>query len=335
MVEFYFENAMNHWKNTHITHQFSLRARTSMIVAVFCPLFLVQGGLNLFAQKATYYASSAKKTAAPSSVQSSASSKMQAAPNRTELRAEAGNIWLSLDVVEHQYNASGSELGKEKYRSDVDLQIIDSASNRQMMVRSGETIQLQPRRTYFIMLSDVPQRYGMVTTIAGQQTQILRTPKLGADGDVMFERKFMLNSRPGATSAREMGAPLGMKLRKLPPPEIGDMEDIQSPPSRYAASKPPSGFSGKMSGLNYYVIQYCSLKSQADALDAKSYLMRNGVRDARVEIYVDKFGAPFYRLRSGSYTDLSLAKMTVEQTLWKNRKFLGLKQKPIIVKAGV
>lgn len=301
-----------------------------MLSASLCASLLVQGASPLLAQKAPY-ASTTKKVAAKSSPQS-------AAP-RADTRAEAGNIWLSLDVVEHQYNASGSEVGKEKYRSDVDLQVIDSATNRQMTARSGETIQLQPRRTYFIMLSDVPQSYGKVTTIAGQQTQILRTPKVGADGDVMFERKFMLNSRPGAASARELGAPIGLKNpRKLAPPEMDEREDLPAA-SRFAYNKPASGlsgnFAGKMSALNYYVIQYCSLKNQADALDAKSYLMRNGVRDARVEIYVDKFGEPFYRLRSGSYTDLSLAKMTVEQTLWKNRKFLGLKQKPIIVKAGV
>jgi hypothetical protein len=327
---------MNHWKNNPKPHQFLNHARTVLLCAALCPLIFVQSSSALLAQKATPnskipYASTTKKVAASSSPQGAA--------NRADTRTDAGNIWLSLDVVEHQYNASGSEVGKEKYRSDIDLQVIDSATNRQSTARSGETIQLQPRRTYYIMLSDVPQRYGMVTSIAGQQTQVLRTPKLGADGDVMFERKFMLNSRPGTASAREMGAPIGLKMpRKLPPPEMGDTEDMPAS-SGYALgnslNKPTSGFAGKMSALNYYVIQYCSLKNQSDALEAKSYLMRNGIRDARVEIYVDKFGEPFYRLRSGSYTDLTLAKMTVEQTLWKNRKFLGLKQKPIIVKAGV
>jgi hypothetical protein len=286
----------------------------------------------LLAQKAAY-ATSTKKVAVPSATQGTKQSSARGA----EYRSDAGNIWLSLDVVEHQYNASGSELGKEKYRSDVELQIIDSASNRQIIARSGETIQLQPRRTYYLMLSDIPQRYGMVTTLAGQQTQVLRTPKLGADGDIMFERKFMLNSRPGNASAREMGAPMKMQ-RKLPPPEMGDTENMPAA-SRYSMKNPPikptRGFLGTMGAANYYVIQYCSLKNQTDALEAKSYLMRNGIRDARVEIYVNKFGEPFYRLRSGSYTDLSIAKMTIEQTLWKNQKFLGLKQKPIIVKAGV
>lgn len=284
----------------------------------------VQGLINtplLFAQKSPT-ATTTKKVAAPLS---------------TETRSNAGSIWLSLDVVEHQYNAAGSELGKEKYRSDVDLQVIDSASNRQISVRSGETIQVQPKRTYYIMLADVPQRYGMVTKIAGQQTQVLRTPKANGGDDVMFERKFVINSRPGNASAKELGSPMSTKMPRkatLPPPEI----DEEMPQRRYTPSEPLSTtVSGKikMNTPNYYVIQYCSLRNQADALEARSFLMRNGVRDARVEIYVDKFGESYYRLRSGSYNDLALAKMTIEQNLWKNRKFLGLKQKPIIVKAGV
>ncbi len=267
----------------------------------------------------------------------------KSAPQSAEYSSKAGSIWLSLDVVEHQYNASGSELGKEKYRSDVDLQVIDSASNRQLSVRSGETIQLQPKRTYYIMLSDIPQRYGMVTKLAGQQTQVLRTPKATANDDVMFERKFVLNSRPGTATARELGAsqriPSGLGTpaqRKLPPPEMDDEMESNSFPSAFSKTPAKAGIgASKMNNLNYYVIQYCSLKNQTDALEARSFLMRNGIRDARVEIFVDKFGESYYRLRSGSYNDLSLAKMTVEQTLWKNRKFLGLKQKPIIVRAGV
>ena len=297
------------------------------VLIVSSVLFCQVSGL---AQKAPFASTNKKVAAAP------------AVSERAETRGNGGSIWLSLDVVEHQYNASGSEIGKEKYRSDVDLQVIDSTSNRQIAARSGETIQLQPKRTYYIMLADVPQRYGMVTKIAGQQTQILRTPKSSGSDDVMFERKFVLNSRPGAASARELNTGVGVQgsgskmPRKLPPPEIDDM-----PPSTYSRPSvgiPPivsSKIGNSMSAPNYYVIQYCSLKNQADALEARSFLMRNGIRDARVEIYVDRFGEAYYRLRSGSYNDLTLAKMTIEQNLWKNRKFLGLKQKPIIVKAGV
>lgn len=273
----------------------------------------------------------------------------KSAPQSAEYASKPGNIWLSLDVVEHQYNASGSEIGKEKYRSDIDLQVIDSASNRQLSVRSGETIQLQPKRTYYIMFADVPQRYGMLTKLAGQQTQVLRTPKATASDDIMFERKFVLNSRPGAATAREIEASQRVPTeartatkRKLPPPEIDDEPEPRSfppvfskaPPKAPVAPKVSIGAS-KMNTLNYYVIQYCSLKNQADAMEARSFLLRNGIRDARVEIFVDSFGESYYRLRSGSYNDIQTAKMTIEQTLWKNRQFLGLKQKPIVVRAGV
>jgi hypothetical protein len=294
---------------------------TSAVLSAIISLYIITNPQQALAQKAPY-ASTAKKT--------------QPNTARAETRSEGGNIWLSLDVVEHQYNASGAEIGKEKYRSDVDIQVIDSASNRQMSVRSGETMQVQPKRTYYLMLSDVPQRYGMVTKIAGQQTQVLRTPKVVGSEDVMFERKFVINSRPGTATARELNAPMTTKMpRKLPPPE---MDDEMPPRPASSAVQPPmsaAALGGKLGIPNYYVIQYCSLKNQADALEARSFLMRNGIRDARVEIYVDRFGEAYYRLRSGSYNDVALAKMMIEQNLWKNRKFLGLKQKPIIVKAGV
>ena len=138
--------------------------------------------MELFAQKPNVTVK--KSTTAPTA---SAISKMQ-----------EGKIWLSLDVVEHQYNSSGNEVGKEKYRSDIDLQVIDSATNRSSTVRSGETIPLQARRTYYSVLSEVPQSYGMTTRLAGQQTQIIRTPKSTSEDDIMFERKFVLNSRPGS-----------------------------------------------------------------------------------------------------------------------------------------
>ncbi|MBL7991404.1 MAG: hypothetical protein JNN25_08200 [Candidatus Kapabacteria bacterium] len=275
--------------------------------------------MTLFSQKPTN-ATVKKSTATPAA---NAISKMQ-----------EGKIWLSLDVVEHQYNSSGNEVGKEKYRSDIDLQVIDSATNRSNTVRSGETVPLQARRTYYIVLSEVPQSYGMTTRLAGQQTQIIRTPKSAGDDDVMFERKFVLNSRPGsaagAASQREMGKSIplsGGMVTKTPAPS-----DMPARPSKYG-SLPNLG--NNLSNPNYYVIQYCSLKSQDDALQARSFLMRNGVRDARVEVYVDRFGQSYYRLRSGSYIDPSLARSTIEGTLWKNRQSLGLKQKPIIVKAGV
>ncbi len=283
--------------------------------------------MELFAQKPTS-ATVKKSTSAPPA---SAISKMQ-----------EGKIWLSLDVVEHQYNSSGNEVGKEKYRSDIDLQVIDSATNRASTVRSGETIPLQARRTYYIVLSEVPQSYGMATRLAGQQTQIIRTPKSAGDDDVMFERKFVLNSRPGsaagAASQREMGRniPLsGSTATKNPAPSGVPSEMPVGMPPRLSKYGSPLNLGNNLSNPNYYVIQYCSLKSQDDALQARSFLMRNGVRDARVEVYIDRFGQSYYRLRSGSYIDPSLAKSTIEGTLWKNRQSLGLKQKPIIVKAGV
>ncbi len=280
-------------------------------------VFLLTGSVSLSAQKA----SPIKKTSSPPP--SAAMSKMQ-----------EGRIWLSLDVVEHQYNSSGGELGKEKFRSDVDIQVIDSATNQMSIVRSGETIPLQTRRTYYILLPETPQSYGMTTRLAGQQTQILRTPKSVGDDDMMFERKFVLNSRPGTSSAtaRELGKgiaiPSGAIGTKLPPLGYTNAKTLPN-------LKTAPNLGSNLTNPNYYVIQYCSLKSQDDALQARSFLMRNGIRDARVEVYVDKFGQSYYRIRSGSYVDPSLAKATIEGTLWKNRQSLGLRQKPIIVRAGV
>lgn len=289
------------------------------VVCAFFALALVNY-TAMFAQKPSG-SSPAKKT--PSA--SSSVNKMQ-----------EGKIWLSLDVVEHQYNSSGNEVGKEKYRSDVDIQVIDSATNRTNTVRSGETVPLQTRRTYYVVLSEVPQSYGMTTRLAGQQTQILRTPKSAGDDDVMFERKFVLNSRPGSASgasAREIGRPIPIPAGAMP---TGAMPRNSAPPTfAKSGGMTMANLGTNVSNPNYYVIQYCSLKSQDDALQARSFLMRNGVRDARVEVYVDKFGQSYYRLRSGSYMDPSLAKSTIESTLWKNRQSLGLKQKPIVVKAGV
>jgi hypothetical protein len=241
-------------------------------------------------------------------------------------QGQQAKIWLSLDVVEHQYNAAGGEVGKEKYRSDVELHVVDSAAKRQTSVRSGETLPLQPRRTYFILLPEVPQSYGMTTRLAGPQTQVLRTPAYVSGEDLMFERKFVLNSRPG--SGANAGKP------PVSSPNVGARAPYDNYGSGYAYGAPALAGSSA-ANPNYYVIQYCSLKNQDDALQQRAFLLRSGIRDARVEVYIDKLGVSYYRLRSGSYIDLNIAKSVVENTLWKNREVLGLKQKPIVVKAGV
>lgn len=238
-------------------------------------------------------------------------------------QGQQAKIWLSLDVVEYQYNAAGNEVGKEKYRSDVELHVVDSAAKRQTSVRSGETLPLQPRRTYFILLPEVPQSYGMTTRLAGPQTQVLRTPAYISGEDLMFERKFVLNSRPNAGGSK-------------PTASLPSAGGARAPYSDYGSSYGSAAFArSSAANPNYYVIQYCSLKNQDDALQQRAFLLRSGIRDARVEVYIDKLGVSYYRLRSGAYIDLNMAKSVVENTLWKNREVLGLKQKPIVVKAGV
>jgi hypothetical protein len=282
--------------------------------------YIMQSAQTTFAQTAS------KFSPAPSS--SSSFVKKTTAPVRaaTSSSMQEGKVWLSLDVAEHQYNASGSEIGKEKFRSDIDIQIIDSATNRSSTARSGETVPLQARRTYYLFLSEVPQRYGMSTKIAGQQTQVLRTPKITGGEDILLERKFVINSQPlSGKFARTEPVAQGTFSRSTPLTE-----------SLFGASAPLFAVKNGMGmAANYYVIQYCSLKNQEEALQAKAYLLRSGVRDARVEVFVDKFGQAYYRIRSGSYPEIPLAKSTIENILWKNRQLLGLKQKPIIVKAGV
>ncbi|MCS6807403.1 MAG: SPOR domain-containing protein, partial [Bacteroidota bacterium] len=289
-------------------------------------LFLVQGAVVATVQYFVCFVESIAQRF-PSHKPASLGSAIQQQPK----------IWLSLDVVEHQYSAAGAEVGKERYRADVELQVIDSTTSRSVIINAGETMPLMPNRTYYILLPEIPQSYGMTTRLVGPQTQLVRTPKVVGKDDIMIERKFVLTSRPKTNSdiARRMPpqtmnrTPVGVQSPTLPRPPYTALDTDNS------VTGVSSPLTPNLSSLNYYVIQYCSLRSQEDAMQARLFLMRNGVRDARVEVYIDGLGQTYYRLRSGSYPDASMAKAFIEQSLWKNRHILGLKQKPIVVKAGV
>lgn len=233
-------------------------------------------------------------------------------------------IWLSLDVVE-QPPAPQAEA---KYRADVDITITDSATSKQMYARSGDMVQLMPRRTYFIMLTKIPAKNGVESRVQGQRTQVLHT-NVPKDGDIMYERKFVLVGQGNAITSKP-GTPQ-TTVNKRPavaaePEETGDVEG-SFPESVHSRLSPTAPL--------YFVIQYCSLSSETEALEMRNFLVQNGITDARVELFTNPVGQRYYRVRSGSYSSVGQAKSFAASPLWKQKKWTLLHVKPIVVRVGV
>lgn len=246
-------------------------------------------------------------------------------------------IWLSVDVVEQQTNPAPGK-SAEKYRADVEISIADSATGKQVYARSGDMIQLMPRRTYFIMLTNIPAKNGVLPRVQGQRTQVIRT-SIPKDDDVMYERKFVLNPAGGSPSRSDDGA-TSQKKQSFP---NDDTTPNRANKNGNNTSKngddPFSDGINTMNDLpvppNYYVIQYCALANESEALQIRASLLQRGVNDARVELYTNAIGQRYFRVRSGSYSVLQDAKAYTKNALWKSRKWMALHIKPIVVKSSV
>lgn len=282
---------------------------------------------------------------------------------QTQMAAQPGSshkIWLSVDVVEQTPAPQGPDGSREKYRADAELNIVDSASGKHVYARSGDMIQLQPRRTYFIILSTVPQSNGAALRVQGPRTQSLRTG-VATDGDVMYERKFLLLpptqspqtaaatkatrnnesarndgawKEPQDRTSREPDAPAGPIVNRLP----GTVQSQQTgqyydPSSRN--SMPMTNAQARLFAAPYYVVQYCSLAEERDALAIRAALVQSGVRDARVELFDDALGRRFYRVRSGSYSTVEQARAAASSPIWNGKQWQLLKIKPIAVPAAL
>jgi len=283
----------------------------------------------------------------------------------------AHKIWLSVDVVEQSAsvmtNPEGGRTG-EKYRADAEITITDSASAKQVFARSGDMVQLLPRRTYFVMLTGIPKIGGVPMRVQGLRTQTLRTG-LPEDEDVMYERKFVLlppNGVPASPSQKRPQSPktsnggqFGDTSPTIRNPNSktngglneglsgglngglnnkGFQTDQDSPSASVFGSRftPSSAANGDMpSSAGYYVVQYCSLASEDEALEIRSMLVQQGIRDARVEVHISPTGGRFYRVRSGAFASHQQAKAFATNPVWNTKKFLNLHIKPMAIPSGL
>lgn len=279
------------------------------------------------------------------------STPQKAKPSKAAIQQEnsavsSHKIWLSVDVVEQTATPTGPDNSREKYRSDGEINVVDSASGKNVYARSGDMIALQPRRTYFVMLSTVPQNNGVPLAVSGLRTQVLRTG-VASEGDIMYERKFMLiPSKGGSMASNAKQKP--QATPQYPPSPLPtsprSFESDDTPASTNKRGFDSRGFDTDDAELNarspfaqplYYVIQYCSLAEEEEALNIRNALVQGGVRDARVELYNAPTGQRFYRVRSGSYPTLPQARAVAGNSVWASKRWTALKIKPIVVPSSL
>lgn len=290
--------------------------RTSNIMqGGLCLLFVWLAAGTVFAQSLKVAGKVAGKTPVKTTLGKPAAQEQSQNPYK---------IWLSLDVVEQPV----SQQAEPKYRADVEVTITDSATSKQLYARSGDMVQLMPRRTYFVMLTKIPAKNGVESRVQGQRTQVLHT-NVPKDGDIMYERKFVLTSQGNAVTSKPGAPQTTINKRPAINAEADESGEVEGsfPESVHSRLSPVAPL--------YFVIQYCSLSNEAEALETKSFLVQNGVTDARVELFTNPMGQRYYRVRSGSYNSVGQAKSFAASPLWKQKKWTLLHIKPIVVRVGV
>jgi cell division septation protein DedD len=114
-------------------------------------------------------------------------------------------------------------------------------------------------------------------------------------------------------------------------------------PERIASDTPPSKptFRAESATISYqadkqqdcpYIVQFCALSLEKDAMQIRDALKGASIQDARVESFKDiSRGIQYFRVRAGCFTETMNAKTALD-SFFKTAQRLKLGVVPIVVK---
>jgi hypothetical protein len=231
----------------------------------------------------------------------------------------APRVWLTVEVLEQKPSLGANASAFNEF---IPVVIIDSATNAYFYALSGEMVEVGQNRTYFISLvSDDNASF----LIQGAPVQVVRTGE-PEDEDIVYQREFIIR----ATVSADAEAPIPENIVLDAPPA----------PNKPQLKADAATLSYNANALNPcpYVIQFCALSLEKDALQIRDALRRQTpadkrLADARVEEFFEKVrNIRYQRVRAGCFAGISEAKEAL-QSFSAVAKQLKLGVVPIVVKS--
>ncbi|MBL7993318.1 MAG: hypothetical protein JNN25_17905 [Candidatus Kapabacteria bacterium] len=225
-------------------------------------------------------------------------------------------VWLTVEVLEKKPSLGNKSSAFNEF---IPVVIVDSATNAYLYALSGEMVEIGKQRTYFVSVVSGEDKSFL---IEGSPVQVVRTGEPQKD-DLIYQREFVIRaSTPADTSA------------SIPENIVAEA------PSPKPLLKPDAAtISYKADAQNAcpYIIQFCALSLEKDALQIRDALRRAASKDkrladARVEPFFEKVrNIQYQRVRAGCFSTITEAKRAME-TFTKVAQSLKLGVVPIVVK---
>lgn len=220
-------------------------------------------------------------------------------------------VWLTVEVLEKKPSLGSFASALNEY---IPVVIVDSATNAYLYALSGEMVEVGADRTYFLsVVSGDDKRFN----IQGTPVQIVRT-SAPTSKDLMYQREFIIRETVQADTTLQV-------------------------PERIASDSPPAKptFRAESATISYkadklpecpYIVQFCALSLEKDAVQIRDALKGASVQDVRVEPFRDiSRGIQYFRVRAGCFTEILNAKTSMD-IFFKTAQRLKLGVVPIVVK---
>lgn len=225
-------------------------------------------------------------------------------------------VWLTVEVLEKKPSLGNKSSAFNEF---IPVVIVDSATNAYLYALSGEMVEIGKQRTYFVSVVSGEDKSFL---IEGSPVQVVRTGEPQKD-DLIYQREFVIRASMPADTAASIPenivaeAPLPKPLLKPDAATISYKADEQRPCP--------------------YIIQFCALSLEKDALQIRDALRKASANDqrladARVEPFFEKIrNIQYQRVRAGCFATISEAKQAMD-TFTKTAQRLKLGVVPIVVK---
>ena len=237
-----------------------------------------------------------------------------AAPIHTPMQAR---VWLTVEVLEKKPSLGSKSSAFNEF---IPVVIVDSATNGYLYALSGEMVEIGKQRTYFVSVVSGEDKSFLVE---GAPVQVVRTGEPEKD-DLIYQREFVIRSSAPADSS-------------APVPET----IVAEAPASKPLLKPDAAtlsYNANAQNPCPYLIQFCALSLEKDALQIRDALRRAAsgekrLADARVEPFFEKVrNIQYQRVRAGCFASITEAKQALE-AFSKTAQSLKLGVVPIVVKS--
>lgn len=276
-------------------------------------------------------------------------------------------VWLVVEALERISSPGKSSLA---FNDQVKILVLDSASQTPIYTRSGELTEVGRGRTYYISIvqpSDV--RY----LVEKESVLILRTPVIltddlvfqrdftvartstgldplpyqiseplyvpqpyvrldtsGVDQELYAVRRDVAELRRNYDDVRPSYHTNPLLRRPVP----GDYDDVRYDMDLLPLRTPsPSSLRNTIPAVCNYVVQFCAVPIEREAIRIAGLLAQDAVRDARVE-YVEDLSRNLrmYRVRGGCFASAADARQVLSRFKAASER-LRLGVSPIVVKS--